>query len=145
MQCRLALSQIWEKYLKRVRIGRSLSRLRGNVVYLWQVEETQDLKGFRKPGPRRFRVKIVRISSGWENLTGIFTDRTKWWVEMESEDLMDSYSQVVLFFVRKMSRVNFVPAWKIIRRMRINKWFGYEVYPMRVAPDGWKGELNLWF
>lgn len=29
---------------------------------------------------------------------------------MESEDLMDSYSQVVLFFVRKMSRMNFVPA-----------------------------------
>ena len=38
------------------------------------MEETQDLQGFRKPGPRRFRVKIVRISSGRENLTGIFTE-----------------------------------------------------------------------
>ena len=72
------------------------------------MEETQDLKGFRKPGPRRFRVINVRIGSGWENLTGIFTDRTK--LTQRMEDLMDSYSQVVLFFVHKMSRVNFVPA-----------------------------------
>ena len=38
------------------------------------MEETQDLQGFRKPCPRRFRVINVRIGSGWENLTGIFTE-----------------------------------------------------------------------
>ena len=41
------------------------------------MEETKDLQGFRKPGPRRFRVIIVRMRFGRENLTGIFTDRTK--------------------------------------------------------------------
>ena len=38
------------------------------------MEETQDLQGFRKPCPRRFRVINVRIGSGWENSTGIFTE-----------------------------------------------------------------------
>ena len=38
------------------------------------MEETQDLQGFRKPCPRRFRVINVQIGSGWENLTGIFTE-----------------------------------------------------------------------
>lgn len=52
------------------------------------MEETQDLQGFRKPGPRRFRVKIVRISSGRENLTGIFADRTK--LTQRIEDLIGS-------------------------------------------------------
>ena len=52
------------------------------------MEETQDLQGFRKPGPRRFRVKIIRIGSGWENLTGIFTDRTK--LTQRIEDLIGS-------------------------------------------------------
>ena len=52
------------------------------------MEETQDLQGFRKPCPRRFRVIIVRIISGWENLTGIFTDRTK--LTQRIEDLIGS-------------------------------------------------------
>lgn len=52
------------------------------------MEETQDLQGFWKPGPRRFRVKIVRISSGRENLTGIFADRTK--LTQRIEDLIGS-------------------------------------------------------
>ena len=52
------------------------------------MEETQDLQGFRKPCPRRFRVINVRIGSGWENLTGIFTDRTK--LTQRIEDLMPS-------------------------------------------------------
>ena len=52
------------------------------------MEETQDLQGFRTPGPRRFRVKIVRIGSGRENLTGIFTDRTK--LTQRIEDLIGS-------------------------------------------------------
>lgn len=52
------------------------------------MEETLDLSGFRKPGPRRFRVIIVRIISERENLTGIFIDRTK--LTQRIEDLIGS-------------------------------------------------------
>lgn len=57
---------------------------------------------------------------------------------------MESYSQVVLFFVHKNEPGGLHACMKAHSANAHQQVIWLRgVYPMRVAPDGWKGELNL--